>query len=59
MLVWCAIMSVMEDLEVMGYIFPTLVNESESMESPPPSIFLAKCERAMVDPHEALHVGAN
>jgi len=40
----------------MGYLSPTLVNESESVERPPSSIFLAACERAMVGPHE-VHVG--
>ena len=46
MLVWCAIVSMMEDLGIAGYLSPTLVSESEGMEKPSPSIFLAACERA-------------
>jgi len=37
------------------FLSPALVSESEGMEKPSPSIFLAACERAMVGPHSALH----
>ncbi|KAH9054182.1 HAD-like protein [Lactarius vividus] len=51
------IVAVLEDLGVEEYLSPVLISETERVEKPSISIFLAACARARVTPVETLHVG--
>ncbi|KAH8993985.1 HAD-like protein [Lactarius akahatsu] len=51
------IVAVLEDLGVEEYLSPVLISETERVEKPSLSIFLAACARARVTPVETLHVG--
>jgi FMN phosphatase YigB (HAD superfamily) len=49
--------AVLEDLGVTEYLSPMLVSETERVEKPSISIFLAACIRGRVTQVETLHVG--
>jgi len=51
------IVAVLEDLGVTEYLSPVLVSETERVEKPSISIFLAACIRGRVTQVETLHVG--
>ncbi|KAH9083720.1 HAD hydrolase subfamily IA REG-2-like protein, partial [Lactarius deliciosus] len=51
------IVAVLEDLGVEEYLSPVLISETERVEKPSISIFLAACARARVTQVETLHVG--
>ncbi|KAF8263527.1 HAD-like protein [Lactarius quietus] len=48
---------VLEDLGVAEYLSPVLISETERVEKPSISIFLAACARGRVTQVETLHVG--
>ena len=57
----CAFMTctvaVLDDLGVAEFLSPVLISETERVEKPSISIFLAACARGRVTPVETLHVG--
>ncbi|KAI0305560.1 HAD hydrolase subfamily IA REG-2-like protein [Multifurca ochricompacta] len=51
------IAAVLEDLGIWEYLSPVLISETERVEKPSLSIFLAACARGRALPSETLHVG--
>ena len=49
--------AVLEDLGIAEYLSPVLISETERVEKPSISIFLAACARGRVTLVETLHVG--
>ena len=49
--------AVLKDLGVAEYLSPMIISETERVEKPSISIFLAACARGRVSPVETLHVG--
>ena len=49
--------AVLEDLEVLNHLDPILISEAETIEKPEKEIFIRACDRAGIQPHEAVHVG--
>ena len=49
--------SALEDLGALQHLDPVLVSEKEGIEKPSRDIFIRACERAGVEPRNAIHVG--
>ena len=49
--------SALEDLGALQHLDPVLVSEKEGIEKPSRNIFIRACERAGVEPRNAIHVG--
>jgi FMN phosphatase YigB (HAD superfamily) len=48
---------VLLDLGILRYLYPVVISETERVEKPSMSIFLAACARAGATPSETVHIG--